>query len=319
VPGSWVEPNSADIDTNYNVTGVSCVPSGTETFCAAVDSGGRIEGSKATTPFSGTIHGAKQLTIGPLDAVSCTSNTFCMAVTAEPSGSDLAAKYDHGAGTKVLYSTNLTGDLDGVSCWSTNCMAVNTSGDTFLFTSGSWTQEGSVSGTPAGISCDSNGDCYIDSGGTIYSTMNDTSWASTGISVGNPPGTETGNTPLSCVSSCQTINNSAPSGNQVTVYAIISGTKTAGTVTSITSPLISVSCESGSTCTAVDGVATGAGHDNAFSTTDNFVTTHSGTVVGPNENSGVAPTSIGCSTTLCVVGMSEDLKGPEIRRSGLTS
>jgi hypothetical protein len=165
--------NLSDVDTNYNVTGVSC--SATSTFCAAIDSGGRIEGSTASKPFGGAIHKSKQLGIGPLDGVSCTSNTFCMAVTADPSGGDVAAAYNHSAGSKTLYATSvggLTGDLDAVSCWSTDCMTTNTSGNTFLFSGGSWVEKGSVPGEPSGISCSSGGTCFVDVGGEIYETTN---------------------------------------------------------------------------------------------------------------------------------------------------
>jgi hypothetical protein len=188
---NWIEHSTSA----SSFSGVSCV---NDSFCEAVGTVGTTNGYVFTWSGSSPSwsSGVRQDTTGDvLNAISCTSMSFCVGV-------------DNGGNAVTFngttWTTAGTGDSSGlqaVSCMSSNfCMAVDSAGSSMKYSSETWTAK-SVPSVPAGyglvsISCitkSGSNSCLAGDGEYNAHKFSGSSWTW----LGNPFGYEISG--ISCV------------------------------------------------------------------------------------------------------------------------
>jgi hypothetical protein len=197
-----------------------------------------------------------------LEAVSCASASFCVAV--DNNGSAVTWNGTTWSSPQTVDSNSGTTSqgtiMNAVSCPSASfCVAVDGNG-AFYFNGSSWSTvhalwngtEDTGTGPPAGVSCVSASFCVaVGTDGGSY-TYNGTSWT-TEASVDSPDGAATSFTAVSCTTTtfCMGV------GQDNNATAIYNGTSWSPFIpVSDVQTLASVSCPSTTFCVAVDG-ATG--------------------------------------------------------------
>jgi hypothetical protein len=172
--GGWsIEPSAAltgIVTGNVTLTGVSCT-SGRS--CIAV--GGYTDAAGARRTLAARWDGRRwsiqptpQLTAatGVLDAISCTSSTFCIAVGSDSTGA-LVERWTGRRWARQIVPPEASGEVSRVSCGSpTRCLAVGT--DTALSWNGRrWSAEtppkpsGAYAVTLQGVSCSTSAGCTV--------------------------------------------------------------------------------------------------------------------------------------------------------------
>ncbi len=172
--GKWGHSLRMAESSNDSVVSMSC-PSAT--FCLAVGGDQQAQGEDYTYG-NGTWSSAQLPAARLLNAVSCTSNSFCLALGTSNSDSD-AYTYSGGSWAPgvVLGASGL--GLDSVSCTSTTfCAAVGSGGIAYVFDGHSWKHSDPDPGhQPTSVSCASSTRCVaVDSAGRVFS-YNGKSWS----------------------------------------------------------------------------------------------------------------------------------------------
>ena len=212
--------------------------------------------------------------------VSCTSSTFCMAV----SSGGTVGFYN---GTTWVYNGFFNGgDLTGVSCTSSSfCMLVDNAGAFITYNGSAFSIAALVASGehPSNVTCVSATSCFVGmTSGNIYD-WNGTTWVLNDIGFSRPT------VALSCPSSsfCATVN----SGILYTSTVPSPGSwRTAQTLGSTNLGLVGVSCASSSFCVAID--SSGTAYVGAPGSMTSTTLTSTGTLA-----------SLSCaSATFCVVG-----------------
>jgi hypothetical protein len=229
--------------------GVSCISA---VYCVAV-------GSLAGV-WNGTSWKREATASVSPRGVSCLSTSFCMAVGASSGG----AGAEEWQGAVWLFESVSGAVLTAVSCTSTDfCLAVGEAGNTDVWNGGGWSPQAGASGftSLSSVSCASATFCEATGSGPAgedAEQWNGSTWTAQAT-----PAPAGGNSPslsgISCTGaqSCEAVGSYLSStSRQLTLAEVWDGTSWAAQPTpnpasSVTPVLNSVSCTSGSSCTAV--------------------------------------------------------------------
>ena len=263
--GHAVTPASATVNM---LAGVSCVSA---RFCEAVgshfDRTGNDDEANLAEMWNGTSWTIQatpdpQNQFGPtsnsFNAVSCVTTRFCEAIGTGPNGA--SAEVWNGTSWKVQTRPGGAVTPQSVSCATVNfCMSVDGFARVAIWNGSSWSAGPSVPGfsPAASVSCPSATDCeVVGSGpsGQNAAVWNGSTW--TAQATAGPAGVVLDGVSCTAVKSCEAVGGVFGQGHTTTLAEVWNGTTwtiqpSPNPAISQGSELLSVSCASAGSCTAV--------------------------------------------------------------------
>lgn len=236
---TWSAP--VTVDAGGQVTGLSCP---TTTFCVAVDSTGQ-----AFVYSSGTWAGGESVDFSRLNAVSCVSATFCMAVA-----NSNAYVYDGGSWTAAAQPS--VSQPDAVSCLSTTfCALADVSGSLDVWRGTTWDAPAYqlLDNGANSVSCVTTSFCVASGNFATYATFDGSAWSSQ-LQEPTTLGDVTCRTTTFCL---------AVGGSDADLVSRFNGTawSTPAQIDPLQGHPVAVSCATDAACQLVDEFGRAAGYD----------------------------------------------------------
>ena len=172
---SWYAEELAPENETENINGVFCLSS---TFCALVDSQGKLHVATSTSQIESTSW--KETDVDgstALNGVACTSTKSCAAVDGTGDVVNLGIE-SSGAATASKYNIDGTNDLTAITCSGSTCVTVDNAGNIFVSSNAGegWTKQQDALGDDlTSVSCASAALCMtVDSTGNTIAISTST-------------------------------------------------------------------------------------------------------------------------------------------------